>query len=109
MRINHIIVEDQVVHIGATNEQRWQWELEDGYNGSEAKTLVTFTLDFSGGHKNVAPNETVQFFTFPSDHLRKSCYGVVGALAEVVWAIYDAKMDEKEAKFNFFGKHLRGK
>ena len=43
--INYLVVEKELVLVGATDNQRWDWDTKEGYSGADAKTLVLVTLE----------------------------------------------------------------
>ncbi|NOQ74918.1 MAG: hypothetical protein GQ574_23085 [Crocinitomix sp.] len=48
LMINSIRIEENVLLVGATDNERWRWDIEDGMSGVHAKTIVYVTLTKSG-------------------------------------------------------------
>ncbi|MGI9164108.1 MAG: hypothetical protein ACR2JI_14490, partial [Mycobacterium sp.] len=61
--VNYIYIDAQSITVGATDDERWAWELESGHNGGDAFSFVQATItESSDGY---APAETVTFLIQP--------------------------------------------
>ncbi|WP_215226698.1 hypothetical protein [Echinicola shivajiensis] len=63
--VNWINIEDNVILVGATDNERWRWDIEEGMSGVDAKTIVYVTLTDNG--KGVSISEEAGFHCSPGD------------------------------------------
>jgi len=100
--INYIVVEPELVLVGATDNQRWDWDTQDGYSGADAKTLVTVTLKGSLDSK-YAIQEEAQFYCALGDPLRKLAMAYVYELFDIAWKIKKARLEETATQGQYIG------
>ena len=65
--INWIDIKDNVILVGATDNERWKWDTEAGLSGADAKTIVYVTLTDNG--KGLAASEKAGFHCHPGDFI----------------------------------------
>jgi len=104
--INYIIVEPELVLVGATDNQRWDWDTKEGYSGVDAKTLVLVTLEGDLDSK-YAIQEQAQFHCAPSDPLRKLAMAQVYELFDLAWEIKKARLEESAARKQYMGVAIK--
>ena len=102
--INWINIEDNVILVGATDNERWEWDTEEGYSGADAKTIVYVTLTDNG--KSYSTSENAGFHCGIDDPLRSICMNYLLELFDVAWSIKNDKLDFEEARKQYFGKSL---
>lgn len=102
--INWINIEDKVILVGATDNQRWQWDTEIGMSGADAKTIVYVTLTDNG--KGIAISEEAGFFCSPGDPTRVIAMSHLGALFDIAWHIKNENFDFDSARKKYFGKKI---
>lgn len=61
--VNYIWIDAESITVGATDDERWGWELEDGHSGAEAFSFVQATI--ADPPDGCAPFETVSFLIKP--------------------------------------------
>lgn len=64
--VNHVCVDASEITVGATNLARWQWDVDDGCSGADARTLVWVTLKDSGPGAVVADFDELTLILLPS-------------------------------------------
>lgn len=116
MIINYICIEDhettvgdkiligQEITVGATDSDRWNYEIKAGFRGGDARTSVMVTLKILGG--NWAPLEAAKFFCSTSDPVRQESVAAVADLFDVAWEIANRNLNEAGARKEFFGRVL---
>ena len=102
--INMIWVEDKEITVGATDNERWEWEKEDNYSGADAKTSVWVTLTDNGPRRVVS--ETVGLFCSRGDPLRNLLFTGIQELLDVAWEIKESNLSLVAARERFFGYRL---
>lgn len=102
--INSINIEDNLILVGATDNERWRWDTEEGMSGVDAKTIVYVTLTDNG--KGYAVSEEAGFHASPGDPVRKLAMSFLPELFEVAWAIKKEKLDLQDARKKFFGLEI---
>lgn len=91
--------------VGATDLQRWHWELEDGAaHAANAKTLVYVSLIDRG--PKWAVTETVGLHVARVDPLRDDALSAIPALLKIAWEIYDAGWSLAEARERCIGGRI---
>jgi hypothetical protein len=100
--INWITIEDNVTLVGATDDVRWRWDIEEGMSGADAKTIVYVTLTDNG--KGTSPSEQAHFHCLPKDPTRTIAMSYVNELFDVAWIIKNEKMNLQDAREHYFGK-----
>ena len=103
--INWISIEKQEILIGATDNQRWDWDKEAGMSGVDAKTIVFVTLTDNG--KGYAVSEKAGFHCLPGDKTRRLAMSNVFALFDIAWTIKNEDLDLKTARKMFFGEKIK--
>ena len=103
--INHVIVNEKEIVVGATNSERWRWDKDEGLSGVDARTIVWVTLTDNGPHYVVS--ETVGLFCTREDPLRPLALSGINALFEIAWKIKDQQLTMQQAREAFFGHELR--
>lgn len=101
--INDLQIEQNVITVGATNNQRWKWDTDDGMSGADAKTLVWVTLET----KNGFTIETAGFFCPEGDPHRSLAMSKVEDLFKIVWEIKYDNLSQAAAKEKYFGKEIK--
>jgi len=104
--INYIEVEDELVLVGATDNERWNWDKEDGMSGADAKTIVWVTLKGRLESK-VAISEEARFHCSPGDPVRKIAMKYVSELFDVAWKIRKEMLSKKAAQEVYFGHEIK--
>jgi len=99
--INYISFSDDEITIGATDSQRWKWDIEGGFSGADARTMVWVILKDNGS--GIVPSESVRFFCDREEPLRLLAYDGIAELFKVAWEIKDLKLTPGEASIKFFG------
>jgi hypothetical protein len=103
--IHDIRVDAREIVVGATDLQRWQWELEDGRShAADAKTLVYVSLEDRGAPHAVV--ETMGLAVDRQDPLRQAAIEVLPALLEAAWEIRDHGWDASQAREHLEGRRL---
>lgn len=105
--INWIAINDNSILVGATDNERWQWDTEEGASGADAKTLVTVTL--TQQNKGFSTLETANFYCPPGDITRSVVMLYIEELFRIAWAIKNKNLDFTEAHKIYFGKALKSK
>ncbi len=90
--------------VGATNIERWRWELEAGRSGAGAKTLVYAELVVS--NERWAPVETAGLHVARQDPTRPAAIAAIPVLFELAWEIRDRDWSEDAACEAFYGRRL---
>ncbi|OJJ17428.1 hypothetical protein BKI52_26515 [marine bacterium AO1-C] len=104
--INYLVVEKELVLVGATDNQRWDWDIKEGYSGADAKTLVLVTLEGDLNSK-YAIQEEAQFHCAPGDPLRKLAMNHLYELFEIAWKIKRGHLDKITARQLYMGFEIR--
>lgn len=109
--ITHLVIhdlrvaEDEIV-VGATDNERWRWDIENGDSGADAKTLV-YVLLVHTGYSNDGRDfytEKAGFHCQPGDPTREIAMTHLLELFEVAWSIANEKLDIEMARKRYFGK-----
>lgn len=103
--INYIIIEEELVLVGATDNLRWQWDTEDGFSGADAKTIVMTMLKGRPG-TGWALQEEAAFYCSPGDPIRPLGLGFLEELFEIAWEILKAGHSQEAARERYFGKAI---
>jgi hypothetical protein len=105
MIIHDVRVDGDEIVVGATDLQRWQWELQDGRaNPSEAKTLVYVSLVNPGPGWAIV--ETMGLHLSREDPLRAAAIDAIPALLEAAWEILEQRWTRAQAWENVGGRRL---
>jgi hypothetical protein len=104
--VNWIDVSNEVILVGATDNQRWQWDTDAGMSGADAKSIVWVTLTDHG--KGYAASEEAHFFCYPGDPTRSLAMANLMGLFEIAWTIRNEKTQDMAAREKFFGKIIMG-
>lgn len=102
--VNHIVVEDEYIVVGATNDARWNHDLSMGMDGVDAKTIVNANL--IDEEKNYCFSEQAVFHAAPGDPIRELSMSYLVELFEIAWVIKNEKLDKKCAEERYLGKVL---
>jgi len=103
--INSITVDDKEICVGATDSERWGWDVSEGYSGADARTMVWIILKDNG--PGYVVSESVGFFCHREDPLRAIAYEGIPELFDVAWNIREKKINEKEARKAYFGFEIK--
>lgn len=103
--VNYIWIDAESITVGATDDERWGWELESGYNGGDAFSFVQATITEST--EGYAPAETVTFLVRPGyEPHRTLAERAVGPLCAIAWEIKNRGLTSAAASEIFFGRVL---
>lgn len=103
--MNYIWIDADSITVGATDDERWGWELESGYNGGDAFSFVQATIAES--NDGYAPAETVRFLIQPGyEPHRTLAERAVGPLCAIAWEIKSRGLTLAAARELFFGREL---
>ncbi|MCC7453110.1 MAG: hypothetical protein IT222_03000 [Crocinitomix sp.] len=98
--VNYINIDHNVILVGATDNQRWTWDIESGMSGVDAKSIVCATLRNTGeGYVS----EEAQFFCSPGDPTRCVAMSNLIGLFEIAWTIKNENLENNIAREMFFG------
>lgn len=103
--LNWFIVEDNMVLVGATDNERWRWDTEDGYSGADAKSFVYVELKIN--KKGQTISEKAGFHCGPGDPVRELAMANVKNLFDVAWSIKNEKLDLRTTRKRFFGMEIK--
>ncbi len=103
--VNWIDVENNTILVGATDNERWRWDTEEGASGSDAKTLITVTLTEQS--KGFSTLETANFYCPPGDATRSMAMMYIEELFEIAWDIKNKNLDFTEAHKKYFGMAVK--
>ncbi len=99
--VNEIFIDKNEITVGVTDSERWGWDVDDGYSGADARTMVWVILKDNGpGYTN---SETVGFYCARSEPLRALAYSSIPKLFDIAWEILSEKMTMTEAREKYFG------
>jgi hypothetical protein len=103
--VNYHWIDATSITVGATDNERWSWELESGYNGADAFSFVQATItETSDGY---APSETIRFLIQPGYQPHRTiAERAVGQLCAIAWEIKDGELTLTQARERFFGRKL---
>lgn len=90
--------------VGATDLQRWQWELEDASHAANAATLVWVSLHDRG--PKWAVTETMGLHVSRESPLRSEAIAAIPALLDIAWEIHEAGWSRSEARANCVGRRI---
>lgn len=102
--VNSILVSHKEITVGATNRERWDWDITAGLSGADARTIVWVTLTDNG--PNYVVSENAGLFCVRPDPLRTLALGGIGDLLEIAWMIREQNLDDQQARTAFFGREL---
>jgi hypothetical protein len=102
--LNWFIVEDETILVGATDNERWRWDVEDGYSGADAKSVVFIEMKIN--EKGQVTSEVAGFHSRPGSPERSVTMSNIEGLFDVAWIIKNEKLDEKAARKRFFGMEI---
>ncbi|BDS10016.1 hypothetical protein [Aureispira anguillae] len=102
--INWINIEDNVILVGATDNQRWESDIEIGMSGVDSKTIVYVTLTDHG--KGISISEKAEFHCSPGDPTRTLAMSHLIKLYEIAWMIKNKNLDLQTALNSFWGKKI---
>ena len=102
--VNDIWIEQKEVIVGATDNQRWDWDINDGKTGADAKTLVFVRLELT---ETGYVLEKAGFHCSREDSLRALAMSKVERLLDIAWDIYESKWDNIKARDVYFGHELK--
>ncbi|GAA3642747.1 hypothetical protein [Flavivirga jejuensis] len=104
--INEIGIEEEEILVGATDNERWRWDMEDEVEtGANSKTIVYVTLTDNG--KGYAVSENAGFHASPGDPTREVAMSNLVELFEIAWSIKNDNLDYKDAREKYFGKKIK--
>lgn len=102
--VNWINVEDDIILVGATDNERWRWDTEEGASGGDAKTIVYVTLTDNG--KGVSVSEQASFHCLPGDETRTVAMSYLPEMFEIAWSIKNQNLDFQTAREKYFTKEI---
>lgn len=105
--INLITVDEAEICVGATDSERWGWDIADGESGADARTMVWVTLKDNG--VGYVASESAGFFCHREDPLRKLAYDGIPGLFNIAWDIRERKLTQQEAREAYFGFEIKRK
>ena len=103
--VNWIKIENNVILVGATDNERWKWDTEVGMSGVDAKTILDVTLTDNG--KGFSISEKAGFHCSPGDPTRIVAMTSLVGLFDIAWIIKNENLDLKTAIEKFFGKEIK--
>ena len=102
--INWIQIEDNLILVGATDNNSWKWDTDHGMSGSNAKTIVHVTLTENGG--NISVSEQATFYCIPGDPTRNVAMNHLFELFEIAWDIKRNNLSSEVANSKYFGNKI---
>ncbi len=102
--INWIKVEENEIWVGATDNMRWQHDMEIEISGFDAKTIVYVILRDDG--RRISKTEEAGFHCLPGDPTRILAMKGLTELFDTAWVIMDENLDYKDAVERFFGQKI---
>jgi hypothetical protein len=107
--INSIWIDENELSVGATDSERWRWDIEDGESGADAWTFVFVTLTKTSitdvGRQ--CYSQSAGFHCQPGDVVTPFAMAHVGDLFDIAWAIANEQLDLSTARERYFGKILK--
>jgi len=94
--INWINIEDNVILVGATDNERWRWDT--------AKSIVYVTLTDNG--KSISISEEAGFHCSPGDPTRALAMTNLVELYKIAWMIKNENFDLQTAREKYFGLEI---
>ena len=98
--INFVLIENDEITVGATDNLRWKWDIEDGMSGADAKTIVWVCL-------KEETEENASFHCSPGDPVRALAMSRLVEMFDIAWAIKNDKDDMQAARKKYFGMELK--
>ena len=92
------------VLVGATDMNRWEWELEDATSAVNATTLVYVCIEDRG--QSFAPIETCGLHVAREDPLREPAIASISFLFEAAWEIWTSSWTQSEAQRAVYGRKV---
>lgn len=105
--INSITVDEAEICVGATDSERWGWDIADGESGADARTMVWVSLKDNG--VGYVVSESVGFFCHREDPLRALAYEGIPDLFDAAWDIRERKLTQQGAREAYFGFEIKRK
>jgi len=102
--INWIEIKKDEILVGATDNQRWNWDIAAGMSGVDAKSIVYVTLKDNG--KGYAVTEKAGFHCLPGDPTRRVAMSKLLAIFDVAWSIKNENLELKTARKRFYGNKI---
>jgi hypothetical protein len=103
--INYIWMDENSITVGATDNERWEWDRADGDSGVNAFTFVGAVLTDNG--KGYTKSENVYFHCHPTwEPYRSMAMKAVPVLCNIAWEISNSKMSWDEAQWKYFGMKI---
>jgi hypothetical protein len=99
--VNWIEIENGLVRLGATDDRRWRWSIEDGGAGGDATSHVLVSLVEPGGA--FALEETVQLFCAPDLPERSLVLAQLADLTALAHLVHRLRLLDEEARSRLFG------
>jgi hypothetical protein len=103
--INYISFDNGSITVGATDNERWVDELEEGYNGGDAFSFIQAKIiERNNGY---APQELIEFLIRPEyEPHRTIAENSVKLISRIAWDIKNRNLSQKQAIDLYFGKRL---
>lgn len=103
--VNWINIKDNVILVGATDNERWNWDTLEGMSGADAKTIVCVTLTDNGEQFSIS--EEASFHCSPGDATRTVAMSHLAELFEIAWDIKTENLNFQAAQKKYFGKKIK--
>ena len=100
--VNYLKIEDDIILVGATDNLRWKWDIEEEMSGDDSKTIVYVTLIDNGNQFSIS--EEAGFHSLPGDPTRPLAMSHLFELFEIAWIIKNENLKYIDARERFFGK-----
>ena len=103
--INYISFDNGSITDAATDNERWEDELQEGYNGAEAFSFLQAKITES--NNGYAPQEFIEFLICPEyEPHRTIAENSVKLILRNAWDLKNRHLTQKQASDLYFGKRL---
>ena len=103
--INYISFDNGTITVGATDNERWEDELQEGYNGADAFSFLQARIVES--NNGYAPQEFIEFLIRPEyEPHRTIAENSVKLISRIAWDIKNKHLTQEQARDLYFGKRL---
>lgn len=102
--VNYIWIDEKEITVGATDSERWRWDIEDGMSGADAKTLICIVLKDNG--KGYAETELADISGLHHSEHQELCLKYIKDLSKIAWEIKEEGLDLKAARAVYFGRRI---
>jgi hypothetical protein len=103
--INYISFDNGSITVGATDNERWEDELKEGYNGGDAFSFIQAKIiERNNGY---APQELIEFLIRPEyEPHRTIAENSVKLISRIAWDIKNRHLTQEQAIDLYFGQRL---